>query len=186
MANKNIDYYFGRGGSDSALPNEGGDCLLDRSPPSEPPRFSIWETFCNRACEMWKSNGLLFFTLTINSKMKVKTRYLLKMDPVKQAKYFKQLVKELMTDYNTITPIHYYIFFEYTKAGVIHCHGMAYGEDGEVILSYPYYATALKKMALKHQFMAQGIHCEPVKSFADVKKYISKDFGKHPVVPIYG
>lgn len=189
MSNKDIDYYFGNhiteGGSQ---PTAGAAIGLDQSPPTEPPRLSVFETFCDRALAKWKSQGILFFTLTIHSKMKYKGKFLIRCVPHIQAKLFKYLVKDVMIAYEKEIkcPTHYYIFFEYTKSGVIHCHGMMYPEDDNVVMAYPFYATALKKIATKHQFMAIGTHCESVKSFADVKKYISKDFGKHPILPIYG
>lgn len=177
-----LDEYF------SQTVGSEADSVLDQSPPSEPTVSVLFDDFCGKAQKKWASQGVLFFTFTINSKLKYKNKYLIRCVPHKQAKYFKVLVKEVLNQFDKDTGLesHYYVFFEYTKAGVIHCHGLLYHEDSSVITAYPFYSGALQASAIKHHFNKIGVKVEPAKSFYDCKKYISKDKGKHPTMPIYG
>lgn len=187
-----LDYYFGNlnmeGGSH--VPSEQAEMDLDRSPPPEPPQqiMAVFDTFCIRAYNKWKSQGVLFFTFTIHANVKHNRRYLIKMPLEKQAKYFKLLVKDILNQYDKSTKriSHNYTFYEFTKAGTIHCHGMLYHEDDDVITAYPYYIEELKKSAVKAGLKRVGIKVENVKYFTECRKYISKDWGKHPIVPSYG
>ncbi len=164
--------------------------VLDQSLPTESAtehRYTIWDVFKTRSLAKWKSNGALFFTLTINSKLKYKNKYLIRCIPDKQAKYFKFLIQQTLVQYaqDIQNEVHYYIFFEYTKAGVIHAHGIIYCQSDEVIISYPYYINAFYKTAQKNGFNKLGTKCESIKSHSDVCKYISKDIGKHPIIPVW-
>lgn len=188
------EYYRTAETGDNAVPVPLDGASLDRAmsngpAPEPPPVTTVWDVYKDRCLEKWKSNGVLFFTLTVNSKMKYKNKYLIRCDPTKQAKYFKHIVRDVMISFNKTVEHHYYIFFEYTKAGVIHCHGLTYPQKDDVIFGYPYWGKELKASATKHGFNSLGVHCEPVKSFADASKYISKDsypIRKHPILPIYG
>lgn len=155
------------------------------NPPPEPANgvFTEWKIRC---LERWKSSGNLFFTHTINSRTMYNKRLLCNEAPDKQAKHYKLLIKQFMLAYEqTIkVPTHYYIFFEYSRAGALHSHGIMY-TDADVIFCYPYYICQFKKLLKAHTFNTLGCHCESVLSFADVAKYISKDSFKSPISAIY-
>lgn len=188
------DWLFTPTPFDGSKESKSVDQRLDRSTPEETApepsndlKISVWEVFRENAADAWRKSGAQFFTVTMHSQLKYKNKFVIKAPPDKQARWFKAIVKDLMSDYekNIKHPIHYYIFFEYSKVGALHCHGIAYCE-GEVIFSYPYYSYLFRKLSTKHGFKIQGIHCEAIKSFGDTTRYISKDKGKHPILPIYG
>lgn len=187
MARIPIDHFFGREGESKA--GDGLGSVLDRSmpvdPASESPSPHYWDVFKEKAREKQRSQGCQFFTFTLHSKLMHNKRYIIRLDPNKQAKLFKQLVRETMTRVCEEVEVSYYIFFEYGRNGILHCHGIAYPVSDEIIFAYPWYSAHIKSCAKKSGFNMRGTDVQPVKYIEDCIKYISKDAGKHPVQPLH-
>lgn len=192
MARTYIDDYFPEAGCFAGRKDPNMDHVLDRSmsrdPAPEQPaqvetqRGTYWSVFQDRAREKMRQNGCQFFTFTLHSKLMYHKQYICRMDPLKQAKCFKSLVRDVMNNVNKDVEISYYIFFEYSKKNsILHCHGVAYAVSDEVVYAYPWYSNQLKASAKKMGFRMRGTDVQSVLHINEVLKYISKDAGKHPI-----
>lgn len=187
MDRTTIDQFFkNEGGSAGSRDGHGVlDRSMPRDPASEPPSPHYWDVFRDKCRAKQASQGTQFFTFTVHSKLMYKKQYVFKMDPLKQSKAFKQIVRDVMTKVCETVDVSYYIFFEYGRNGLLHCHGIAYPVSDEVIFAYPWYSAHIKSCAKKCGFNMRGTDVQPVKYIEDCFKYISKDAGKHPIQPLH-
>lgn len=130
---------------------------------------------------------VLFATVTIHPKMKDSSgRLVWDASPERQYNAIHEKLSNAMKKYfkNYKTSTMSYWFYETTKAGKIHAHGLfCHAEDTTAY--YPIFIGQLKSVLVKVGFSSYGVNVQYPKILGNVATYIKKDYGKHRMTPQY-
>lgn len=167
----------------------GGDVALDQSPPPDVGHLSkheVFDHFCKDIKTKYnEGHVVLFVTLTLYQTIKHNNRLLWDSSPAKQAEAFRAKINSALSLYEKKyrTGSKSYWFFEAHASGKLHVHGIFAQNTEEQY--YPIHIAQLTPCFLKQGFKRFGTKIEYIKHFNEVCAYISKDYVKHTITPLY-
>lgn len=160
----------------------GGARVLTRAPPP----LDVFENFCLQALPSWKRGEVvLAVTVTIHKSLKTNGRLVWDLSSSKQYRALHELIYKALLKYEKkFRPkLKAYFFFEFTKSGKVHAHGIVMHTDNK--LFYPSCLSDMKHAFQKVGFRIAGLQVEHIKHFKEWSTYIKKDHGKHDHTPLY-